>query len=237
MRILAKRMRESAAEAEESKVDVRREDKAIRDFAIEVGEHHAGEILNIKSLTIMRDHKLVTCEANISLRKNRHLLLTGPNGIGKTTLLEHLANGTQKGAQISEGVRVGYYRQDFSVLDFNETVYNSLNSAATTLNEQKLRSIAAGFLISDKFMRTKIGDLSEGQKGLVAFARLVLSKPNLLILDEPTNHINFRHLPVIAKAIDRYEGALILVSHATEFVDQIRIDEVLDLDKLKQVRT
>jgi len=53
----------------------------------------------------------------------------------------------------------------------------------------------------------------------------------LLILDEPTNHINFRHLPVIAKALDQYQGAMILVSHVPEFVHQIRIDEVLDLDK------
>ena len=73
--------------------------------------------------------------------------------------------------------------------------------------------------------------LSEGQKGLVAFARLVLQEPGLLILDEPTNHINFRHLPVIAKALDEYVGAMILVSHVPEFVEQIRIDEILDLEK------
>jgi len=59
-----------------------------------------------------------------------------------------------------------------------------------------------------------------------------LQKPGLLILDEPTNHINFRHLPVIAKALDKYEGAMILVSHMPEFVKQIRIDEELDLGKI-----
>jgi ATP-binding cassette subfamily F protein 3 len=66
---------------------------------------------------------------------------------------------------------------------------------------------------------------------LVAFARLVLERPGLLILDEPTNHINFRHLPVIAKALDQYEGAMILVSHVQDFVAQIRIDDTLDLGK------
>ena len=66
---------------------------------------------------------------------------------------------------------------------------------------------------------------------MVAFARLVLQKPGLLILDEPTNHINFRHLPIIAAALSNYEGAMILVSHVPEFVAQIRIDEVLDLEK------
>jgi ATP-binding cassette subfamily F protein 3 len=59
----------------------------------------------------------------------------------------------------------------------------------------------------------------------------VLEKPGLLILDEPTNHINFRHLPLIAKALSEFKGAMILVSHVPEFVAQIRIDEILDLEK------
>jgi ATPase subunit of ABC transporter with duplicated ATPase domains len=57
-------------------------------------------------------------------------------------------------------------------------------------------------------------------------------EPNLLILDEPTNHINFRHLPIIAKALDQYTGAMILVSHIPEFIKKIRIDEILDLENL-----
>ncbi len=236
MRILAKRMRESAAEAEENKVDVRREDKTIRKFTIDVREQHIGEILHIDSLSVMKDHEPVPRAANVSLLKNRHLLLTGPNGIGKSTLLEHLANNTEKGAKISEGVTVGYYRQDFSTLDFEETVFKTLESAMVKPNEQTMRSVASGFLITGELMYTKVGSLSEGQKGLVAFAQLALLKPNLLILDEPTNHINFRHLPIIAKALDQYEGAMILVSHVPEFVKKIRIDETLDLENLKAVK-
>jgi ATP-binding cassette subfamily F protein 3 len=99
------------------------------------------------------------------------------------------------------------------------------------LNEEKLRATAASFLITAELIHTEIGDLSEGQKGLVAFAGLVLERPGLLILDEPTNHINFRHLPVIAESLDKYQGAMILVSHVPEFVAKIRIDEILDLEK------
>ena len=76
--------------------------------------------------------------------------------------------------------------------------------------------------------------LSEGQKGLVAFARLVLMRPGLLILDEPTNHINFRHIPVIAKALNDFAGTMIIVSHVEDFVEKIRIDETLDLDKKRK---
>ena len=235
MRVLARKMRESAAEAEASKVDVRREDRSIRNFEIKVKEHHTGEILKIDKLSIMGKNGPVDRLAEISLVKNRHLLLVGPNGIGKSTLLERLASGQAEGAKITDGVKVGYYRQDFSTLDFNKSVYQTLKEAMTEDNEHKMRSTAAGFLLDKEIINSKIGELSEGQKGLVAFAQLTLMQPNLLILDEPTNHINFRHLPIIAEALDQYEGAMILVSHSKDFVKKIRIDETLDLQKLKPI--
>ncbi len=231
MRLVAKRMRDRAEELEEEKVDVRREDKTIRPFRIPCEEDLLGEVITISSFSTMnpKTHKPVARTAKIVLKRKGHLLLKGPNGIGKSTLLESIAEGHAKGAKIKDGVKVGYYRQDFSTLNFEDTVYDSLMAVMDKHVEETLRSVAAGFLITGELVHTKIGSLSEGQKGLVAFARLVLQKPGLLILDEPTNHINFRHLPVIAKALSEYEGAMILVSHVPEFVEQIRIDEVLEL--------
>ena len=231
MRLVARKMRLKAEEMEAAKVDVRREDKAIRNFEIPVQEGLAGELMNISSLTVMKNHKPTAKKVRVSIKKNQHLLLSGPNGIGKTTLLESLASGNAQGAKIAEGIKVGYYRQDFSTLNFEDTVFDSLSSVMKGTDEEKLRSVASGFLLTKKMVYAKIGSLSEGQKGLVAFARLVLEEPGLLILDEPTNHINFRHLPVIAKALDAYQGAMILVSHVPDFVEQIRIDEILDLEK------
>ncbi|MDO8265035.1 MAG: ATP-binding cassette domain-containing protein [Candidatus Parcubacteria bacterium] len=231
MRLVAKKMRDEVEEMEEDKVDVRREDKTIRPFIIPCQQDIGGEILNITSFSVMKKHKVVKKEAKISLRKNERLLLVGPNGIGKSTLLESLASGKAKGAEIAQGVKVGYYRQDFSTLNFDDTVFQSLNSAGKDFSEEGFRSLMAGFLITGDLVYAKIGSLSEGQKGLVSFARLVMQKPGLLILDEPTNHINFRHLPVIASALNKYEGAMVLVSHIPEFIKQIRIDEILDLGK------
>ena len=231
LRAVAKRMREAAAEAEESKVEVRREDKTIKKFHIPCPANLSGELLHISFFKTIKNYKPVIKKKSLSLRKNQHLLLKGPNGIGKSTLLESLANGSAEGATITKGVKVGYYRQDFSNLDFNKTVYEELASAMDKEIEADMRHVAAGFLITGDLIQTKIGHLSEGQKGLVAFARLVLMKPGLLILDEPTNHINFRHLPIIAKALNEYDGAMILVSHVPEFVAKIRIDDTLDLEK------
>ena len=230
LRLVAKRMRTKAAEAEESMVEVRREDKTIKSFTITVQEGLSGELLHITSVKTIKNYKPVTKKKSVSLRKNQHLLLKGPNGIGKSTLLESLAHGSAEGSHIAPGVKVGYYRQDFSNLDFERSVRDELMAAMDKQIEERLRTVAAGFLISGDLIHAKIGHLSEGQKGLVAFARLVLLQPGLLILDEPTNHINFRHLPVIARALDAYQGAMILVSHAPEFVSKIRIDEVLNLE-------
>ncbi len=231
MRMVAKRMREKAEELEEEKVAVRKEDKAIRPFTIPHQPDLIGEIIGITSYTTIRKHKPVKREADISLKRNEHLLLQGPNGIGKSTLLESIASGDAKGARIAPDVKVGYYRQDFSMLNFDDTVHDALMAVMDRQIEEDMRSVAAGFLITGDMIRTKIGNLSEGQKGLTAFARLVLQKPGLLILDEPTNHINFRHIPVIAEALSKYQGAMILVSHVPEFVAKIRIDYVLDLEK------
>lgn len=235
MRMVAKRMREKVEEMEEAKVDVRKEDRTIRPFIIPSQPEIVGEILNIASFQVFKNHKPVERKTKISLKRKQHLLLEGPNGIGKSTLLEAIATGKAKGSTIAPGVRVGYYRQDFSTLNFDDTVYQSLARAIQSvdgkLDEERMRAVAASFLITSDVIHTKIGSLSEGQKGLVAFAQLVLERPGLLILDEPTNHINFRHLPIIAKALDQYEGAMILVSHVPEFVKQIRIDDLLNLEK------
>lgn len=231
MRMVAKRMREKAEELEEDIVDVRKEDRVIRKFTIPAQAELSGDIITINSYTTAVSKKAITRKTKLALRKGMHLHLVGPNGIGKSTLLQAIVDGTAKGIEVAEGVKVGYYRQDFANLDFNKTVYEEMAAVVDRPYEESIRSHLAGFLISGELVTTKIANLSEGQKGLVAFARLCLIKPGLLILDEPTNHINFRHLPVIAKALDEYQGAMILVSHVPEFVKQIKIDETLDLGK------
>ncbi len=238
MRDVARKMKEAIDELEAQLVDMRQEDKTIRNFVIPVQTFEDSElpewkIAEIKAVAVMENHKPTQKKVNIILKRKNRLWIKGPNGIGKSTFLQLLANSKAKSCFISDDVKIGYYQQDFAGLDFEQTVYKSLADMMEGGSEETLRSVAANFLLSDDILKNKVGSLSEGQKGLLCFARFVLQKPGLLILDEPTNHINFRHLPVIAEALSKYEGAMIVVSHMKEFAERIKFDHELDLGEVK----
>ena len=101
LRLVAKKMRDKAEELEDAMVDSRREDRAIKSFTIPMQEDIGGTILSIKKFSVIENHEIVEKTAEIALGKNTHLALSGPNGIGKTTLLETLASGKSTGATIA----------------------------------------------------------------------------------------------------------------------------------------
>ena len=203
---LARRIREDIEEDKESMVEMRKEDKTISDFNIP-NQEFVGSVIRIYKPNFKE------------LYKGDRVIIKGPNGIGKSTLLKKILS--QEAAEINPKIRVGYYSQDFSELDFNHTLYESLSEVAVDRENQRIYAAAAKFLLPGNMLQNKVGSLSEGQKGLLCYARFMLQEPGLLILDEPTNHINFRHLPVIARAINNYKGPIIMVSHLEEFVDTI----------------
>jgi ATPase subunit of ABC transporter with duplicated ATPase domains len=232
LRSVAKKMRDLAQELEDNKADVRREDKTLPAFEIECNTGLTGAMVQFQSLSGIRHHQEKTVPFNLTLKKNTHLIIIGPNGIGKSTLLEAIAAGDPKRVTLNSEAKVGYYRQDFSTLDFGNTIAEELLSVMEEKNMEKVYKTAARFLLPAELVQNKVETLSEGQKGLLMFAKLFALRPDILILDEPTNHINFRHLPVIADALDAYKGTMILVSHSMDFVSRIRIDEVIDLESL-----
>lgn len=240
MRRLARKVRDDIEEDREDIVDIRREDKTIPDFNIPY-QHYPASLIKISSVSFLKNGKPVTKKLELDLVRGRKLLIKGPNGIGKSTLIRAMLNG--EGAEIKEDVRVGYYSQDFSDLDFDKTGLEVLMEAipeevvrsGRILNRQAHAYGAAGrFLLPGSLLNNKVGSFSEGQKGLLSYARFMVQEPGLLILDEPTNHINFRHIPVIAKAINGFKGSVIMVSHVSSFVSEIKIDEEIDLEKLSR---
>lgn len=231
MRRLASKLRDEVAEDEENMVDVKKDDKTIRKFQIPT-QDWSDVVVRIESVGVVKNHERVEKEKELKMFATSRLEVVGPNGIGKSTFLKELATGNAKGAFITEGVRVAYYQQDFAGLDFDKTVFESLEEVCESPDNELIYSTAAHFLLTSSLLKNKVGSLSEGQKGLLCYARFVLQKPGLLILDEPTNHINFRHIPIIAEAVNDFKGAIILVSHMEEFVNEIKFDQTLDLNSL-----
>ena len=129
LRDVSSKMKKKIEELESEIVELRREDKTIKNFTIPSQKDIGGVILQLDSVAVAKNHKFINKKVNVTLNKKERLLLTGPNGIGKTTLLEKLASGHAKGEHVKAGVKIGYYRQDFSTLDFNATVYQTLAKA------------------------------------------------------------------------------------------------------------
>ncbi len=231
MRKLAAKLKDEIEELEDSKVDVQKDDRTIRKFDIKCQEDIGGTLLKLREIEILVNGERKNIPLNIDLKKGDKFQIIGPNGIGKTTLLERIAKNVNPKNVISEDVRLGYYRQDFSTLDFNKSAYAELSQIFKRLDDHHLRSVSSGFLIGGKELATEVGHLSEGQKALLSWAYLTLYEPGILIIDEPTNHVNFRHIPLIAEAIKNYQGAIIIISHVNDFIRQVGVTETLDLGK------
>lgn len=229
MRRLARRVREDIEEDREKIVDIRKDDKTIPEFNIPY-THIPGSVIEIHEVSFLKDMTLTKKQVHIDLRRGKRLLIKGPNGIGKSSLLRSILNG--KGCKIAENAKIGYYSQDFSELDFSQTAYDSLVSMVSEHNPQRIYETTGRFLLTSEILKNEIGSLSEGQKGLLCYARFMLQAPSILIMDEPTNHINFRHIPVISKALNSFEGPIILVSHLADFVESMDVTDELDLGRL-----
>lgn len=232
MRKLASKLRDEIEDSEENKVDVRKDDKTISRFHIEF-ENLVGPLITINNVELLdKNHERVMKKVDLIIKKGMRYQLVWPNGIGKTTLLKRLFNAHDNDAMIADEVRVWYYSQDFNALDMNMLVWDALHEVSNEVTDQEVYKVASQFLLTGDLLKNTIASLSEWQKGLLCYARFVIQKPHVLILDEPTNHINFRHLPVIAQALNAYEWGIIMVSHDQAWVDQLKDIEILDLGRL-----
>lgn len=231
LRKVAKTMRGVAAEMEDQMQDVRREDLTLNDFTVPFSaDSPSGKLMRIGQVSAYQ--RAAKMSEPVVLGRGSRVQVCGPNGIGKTTFLEMIVAGTAPGVTIHEEAEIGYYRQDFSNLDFDATVLSCLEASGPYLSSESIRKTASKFFLTNRTMRQTVATLSEGQKGLLSLACLCLQQPSILIMDEPTNHINFRHLPALANAVRNFKGAVLLVSHDSHFVDDVGVNATIDMGKV-----
>ncbi len=147
----------------------------------------------------------------------------GRNGEGKTTMARMIIGEleqTEGTIRLGANVNIGYYAQNQDdLMDGEFTVFDTLDRVAVGDIRTRLRDILGAFLFRGEDIEKKVKVLSGGERSRLAMARLMLEPYNLLVLDEPTNHMDMRSKDILKRAIQKYDGTVILVSHDRDFLD------------------
>ena len=181
--------------------------------------------LNIKFPPAPRSGQIVAeiSGANFIIGKGDKIALVGRNGEGKTTLARMLVGQltpTEGSVRLGANVNIGYYAQNQDdLMDGEFTVYDTLDRVAVGDIRTRLRDILGAFLFRGEDIDKKVKVLSGGERARLAMARMMLEPRNLLVLDEPTNHMDMRSKDILKNAIMKYDGTVVVVSHDREFLD------------------
>ncbi len=162
---------------------------------------------------------------NFEIERGQRLVLVGPNGAGKSTLLKLLA-GTlpvQQGVrELGLNVKVGYYAQyRVEMLNPEHTVLQAASDLPQPVPEQTIRTVLGSFLFTGDDVFKPVSVLSGGEKSRLALARLLLDPPNLLLMDEPTTHLDMNSIEALIGAMKPFEGTLVFISHDVYFIRQL----------------
>src|SRR5438105_4270542 len=157
--------------------------------------------------------------------RGQRTVLVGPNGAGKSTLLKLLAgvlpvqHGTR---ELGHNVRTGYFSQNrIDVLNASHTVLESARDMPNPVSEQTARTVLGSFLFRGDDVFKTVSVLSGGEKSRLALVRLLLDPPNLLLMDEPTTHLDVGSIDALIGALKQYHGTLIFISHDVHFIRAI----------------
>lgn len=173
--------------------------------------------------------KQIFRDISFQVERGQRLVIVGLNGAGKTTLLRTVLGMTpltQGEVVIGDRVQIGYYAQENEGLDYENTVLHETSDILPT-DSKRVRNVLGRFLFNGERVFQKIGTLSGGEKTRLALAKMVLAGPNLLVLDEPTTHLDATSRNIIGDALGDYKGTIISVTHDIEFVRHLKPDTLL----------
>ena len=188
-------------------------------------------VAEIKEAGMSFGEKHVFSGADFTIEKGDRIALVGRNGEGKTSLARMLIGQlmpTEGSIRLGANVNIGYYAQNQDdLMDGEFTVYDTLDRVAVGDIRTRLRDILGAFLFRGEDIDKKVKVLSGGERARLAMARMMLEPRNLLVLDEPTNHMDMRSKDILKEAILKYDGTVVVVSHDREFLDGM-VDKVYE---------
>ncbi|MDD7738462.1 MAG: ABC-F family ATP-binding cassette domain-containing protein, partial [Lachnospiraceae bacterium] len=191
------------------------------------------DVLTVKKLKIGYDSEL--SEVSFLLQKGERLAILGENGKGKSTLLKTLIGEIPAlggSFTIGSNVEWGYFDQQRAVVndaDPEQTVLENFWEEYPDLMREDVRSALGSFLFSQEEVEKKMGQLSGGEKVRLALCKMFQTKPNFLILDEPTNHMDMIGKEALEKMLSEFPGTVLFVSHDRYFIQQVAT-EILEFE-------
>ena len=192
----------------------------------------SGQIVaDIKGVGKAFGQKRIFSGAEFTIERGQKIALVGRNGEGKTTFARMLIGELEQSEgeiKIGANVNIGYYAQNQDdLMDGEFTVFDTLDRVAVGDIRTRLRDILGAFLFRGEDIDKKVKVLSGGERSRLAMARLMLEPYNLLVLDEPTNHMDMRSKDILKDALQKFDGTVVVVSHDREFLDGL-VDRIYE---------
>ena len=192
----------------------------------------SGQIVaEVKEVGKAFDQKRIFSGAEFTIERGQKIALVGRNGEGKTTFARILLGeleATEGTIKLGANVNIGYYAQNQDdLMDGEFTVFDTLDRVAVGDIRTRLRDILGAFLFRGEDIDKKVKVLSGGERSRLAMARLMLEPYNLLILDEPTTHMDMRSKDILKEALMKFDGTVVVVSHDREFLDGL-VDRIYE---------
>ena len=183
---------------------------------------HAGKVtFKMKNISKSYVDNQVLKNINLEINRGEKIAFVGKNGEGKTTLAKIIVSEIDYDGRTQFGynVKYGYYAQNqVEFLDSDKTVLQTIEDAMTSDVNLKVRDILGSFLFTNDDVNKKISVLSGGERARVSLCKLLLSPINFLIMDEPTNHLDIVSKDILKKALIKFDGTLIIISHDRDFL-------------------
>ena len=205
------------------RIEVEEEDLATLNIKFPPAPRSGQIVAEIKEVGKAFGEKRIFSDATFTIERGQKIALVGRNGEGKTTMARMIIGELEQSEgtiKLGANVNIGYYAQNQDdLMDGEFTVFDTLDRVAVGDIRTRLRDILGAFLFRGEDIDKKVKVLSGGERSRLAMARLMLEPYNLLVLDEPTNHMDMRSKDILKRAIQKYDGTVIVVSHDRDFLD------------------
>ena len=235
--VLKRRIERELDDEDEKRIEKPREHRDTIRLDLAPRGWHARSVLRLEGIGKAFGDRILFADVNLDISRGQRIALVGPNGTGKTTLME-IALGVQPAHDgdvwLSQTASVFYCDQHHAGLQPDMSVYDTV-AAETDLNRNQVHYLLAELLFKGAAVHKRVGELSGGERTRLVLALLMNTRADLLMLDEPSNHLDLPSIEVLQEALKAFSGAVLFISHDRRLVRDVATD-VFELSDGKLVR-